>query len=117
MLKPQYRPMAILELEPANPIILKRTADQAQPGCNEFDVFRDTQKSLIKSRFVIMAALRDPRLKNRACIVREDAKHNAIQWLTDEIHVDFPTKNAGIMKVTATEPDRERRGGDGQRRR
>ena len=41
------------------------TADQAQQVQNEFEIFRDTQQSLIKSRFVIMAALRDPKLKNR----------------------------------------------------
>ena len=47
-------------------------------------------------------------MKNRACIRREDEKHNAIAWLTGEIHVDFPGKNnAGIMQVSATEPDRE----------
>ena len=93
LLKPQYMAMALLQLAPSNPTILgKLTADQAQQVANEFEIFRDTQQSLIKSRFVIMAALRDPKLKNRACILREDAKHNAIEWLTDEIRVDFPPR-------------------------
>src|SRR5208282_718753 len=67
----------------------------------------NSHQSLVTSSFVINAALRDPRLKNRACIVREDAKHNAIRWLTEEIHAEFPFKNAGIMVVTATELDKE----------
>ena len=104
-LKPQYKAEAYLELAPAMPTILgKPTADQLQI-VNEFEIFRDTQQNLIKYRFVITAALRNPKLKNRPCIIREDAKHNAIQWLTDEIHVEFPGKNAGIMKVSATEPN------------
>jgi len=107
LLKPQYKATAILELKPSSPVILTKTADQGQQITNEFEIFRDTQQSLIKSRFVIGAALRDPKLKNRACILREDAKHNTIAWLTDEIRVDFAAKNAGIMQVSATEPDKE----------
>ena len=56
----------------------------------------------------MIAALRDPNLKNRACIRRQDEKHTAVEWLTDEVHVDFPGKNnAGVIQVSATEPDRE----------
>ena len=103
--KPQYKATALLELAPAQPVLISTTtAEQSQQISNEFEIFRDTQQSLVKSRFVIMAALRDPRLKNLACIAREDAKHNAIAWLTDEIRVEFPTKSAGIMLVSATEP-------------
>ncbi len=106
--KPQYKAEALLQLAPTQPRILGRgTADQAMEVQNEFEIFRDTQKSLITSRFVIMAALRDPKLKNRACILREDATHNTIQWLASEIRVDFPAKSAGLMQVSATEPDRE----------
>jgi capsular exopolysaccharide synthesis family protein len=107
-LKPQYQAMALLEFAPSNPTILgKQTADQAQVIANEFEIFRDTQQSLIKSRFVIMAALRDPKLKNRACILREDAKHNTVEWLTDEVRVDPALKNAGLMQVSTTQPDPE----------
>ncbi len=67
--------------------------------------FAKPSRALSRADFVITAALRDPKLKNRACIQREDDKHNAIAWLTGEIRVDFATKNAGIMEVSATEPD------------
>ncbi len=108
VLKPKFKAVATLQLLSAHPTLLgKLTADQAQPVTNEFDYFRDTQQGILKDRFVMLAALRDPKLKNRACIAREDAKGNTIAWLTDEIHVDFQTKNSGIMYVSATEPDRE----------
>ena len=80
-------------------------ADQAQQVMNEFDIFRENQQQLIKNRFVIKAALRDPNLNNRACIAEQDAKHNAEAWLTNEIHADFQTKNASLMTVSATELD------------
>ena len=107
VLQPQYAATAILKLESSNPRILNNTADQAMQVAGEFEIFRDTQKTLLTSRFVIMAALRDPKLKNRACILREDATHNTIAWLSHEIRVEFPSKSAGVMEVTATEPDRE----------
>ncbi len=103
VLTPKYTAEALLELQPSQPSILgKPTADQQQVQ-NEFDIFKDNQQGLIKSRFVIMAALRDPRLKNCKRVSDQDAKHNAIAWLTGEIQVQFPYKNAGLMAISATE--------------
>lgn len=102
--KPTYKAEALLELKPSQPVVVSRTADQSQ-AMNEFEIFRETQQSLLKSRFVINAALRDVKLKNRPCIIREDLAHNAIPWVTEQIHVDFASKMAGIMQVSATLPD------------
>ena len=107
VLKPQYKAQALLELKPSVPTILGlSSADQAERVGNEFEIFRENQQNLLKSRFVIMAALRDPKLKNRACILREDAKHNTIAWLTDALRIDIG-KNSGIMQVSSTQPDRD----------
>ena len=106
LLKKHYTAEAILKLEPSQPSFTGISkADQAAQVMNEFEIFRDTQQQLIKSRFVIGAALRDANLKNRPCIAEQDAKHNAVAWLTEEIHADFQSKNAGIMRVSATELD------------
>lgn len=43
-------------------------------------------------------------MKNLPSIVREDSRHNAIQWLTSLIQVNFE-KNSGVMYVSATLPD------------
>jgi polysaccharide biosynthesis transport protein len=105
-LKPQYEAEALLTLEATPPKIISQTADQSV-GINEFEYFRETQAGLVKSRFVIMAALRDPKLKARPCMQREDDRHNAIAWLTEQIKVDFKGKNAGLMAVSASQPDKE----------
>ncbi len=98
---PAYKAEAYLKLEPAMPTILaKPTAEQSQQIQNEFEIFRSNQQDLIKNPYVIQAALRDPKLKNRKCISVQDDNHNAIGWLTNEIRVDM-SKIGGIMS-----PDR-----------
>ena len=84
-----------MQLAAAQPKILdKATADQAQQvSLMNSRFFAIPRQQLLKTRWVIIAALRDPNLKSRACIRKQDDKHNAIPWLTDEIHVDSPTKN------------------------
>ena len=74
---------------------------------NEFEIFRDTQQHLVKNYNVIKTAINDPRLKTRPCIAREDARHNAIAWLTEAVSVSFPTKAAGVMLVSSTQPDKD----------
>jgi hypothetical protein len=60
----KYKAEAFLQLNAANPTVLgKPTADQAQQIQNEFEIFRDNQQALLKSRFVIIAAMRDAKLK------------------------------------------------------
>ena len=56
-----YTATATLEFYPRDVTILPAADDKFHPV--EFELFCDTQKSLLKSRFVIMAALRDPRMK------------------------------------------------------
>jgi hypothetical protein len=101
----KFTAKALLELRLREPHILPRADEKYDPV--EFEMYRETQKNLLTSRYVIIAALRDPNLKNRACVQREDEKHNALDWLTGEIHVAFPSKNAGVMQVSATEADKE----------
>ena len=105
LLPVRYKATAYLQLSPSTPTLLgNSTADQSQQVMNEFEIFRDTQASLIKTEKVITAALRDPGLKGLQCIAQADERHDAIQWLIDAIHVEFPGKNGGVMLVSATEP-------------
>ncbi len=103
----KYSAEAVLQLAPSMPRVLNKGADSEQSYMNEFEVFRNDQAALMKARWVMIAALRDPNLKGRACVRREDDRHNAIQWLTNAISVDLPTKNTGIIKVSATETDKD----------
>jgi capsular exopolysaccharide synthesis family protein len=106
-IKPKYEAKAILVMAAVNPKILAgQTADDVGQGGEEFTIFKGNQAALIKERFVIQAALRNNKMKNLPSIVREDARHNTIQWLTNTVQVSTE-KNTGVMYVTATLPDRE----------
>ena len=59
------------------------------------------QAAVDRERFVIQA-VRNSKLKNLPCMVREDARHNTVAWLTSQIHVSFPDGKSGIMEVSAT---------------
>ncbi len=100
-----YTAKASLLLARCQPSILPSSTEKYDPV--EFEMFCDTQAQLIKTRWVIIAALRDPSLKGRACVRREDDRHNAIQWLTNAIHVDRPNKSTGVIEVSVTQTDRE----------
>ena len=108
VLKPQYKATGLLELAPSNPKILKPQPSRRPADHGEFEIFRENQAEPYQEQLRHHGG--PPRSEIEEPVLhrpQEDAKHNAIAWLTDEIHVDFPSKNAGIMKVIATEPDRE----------
>jgi hypothetical protein len=60
---------------------------------------------LFKSRYVLTAALRDPRAKNQPNVARADARHNAIEWLGEAIRVECPDPRTGILAVKLTSSD------------
>ncbi|MGA2256909.1 MAG: hypothetical protein ABSG53_19835 [Thermoguttaceae bacterium] len=97
-----YTAKAVLQLAPFQPHILPHAAEKYDPV--EFEMSRDTQAALIRTERVIIAALREPGLNKLYCIQRADERHDAIRWLTDAIHVNFPVKNSGVIYVSATEP-------------
>jgi capsular exopolysaccharide synthesis family protein len=104
-IKPKYEARAFLEIKSSSPKFLPgQTAEDVGERGDEFTIFKGNQAALIKERFVIQAALRNNKLKNLPSIVREDARHNTIQWLTSVVQVSSE-KNSGVMFVSATLPD------------
>ena len=104
-IKPKYEARAILVMAATTPKTLPgATAEDVAERGDEFTIFKGNQAALIKERFVIQAALRNTKLKNLPSIVREDARHNTIQWLTSVVQVSSE-KNSGVMYVSATLPD------------
>ena len=67
----------------------------------EFEIYKATQQQLIKSRFVLTAALRDPSVTNLACV---QAEEDPVSWLARELRVNYPGK-AEIMEVALTGTD------------
>jgi capsular exopolysaccharide synthesis family protein len=104
-IKPKYEAQAVLLVAPKNPFIYSgNLSDETTNVADEFNIFRNNQAALLKQRFVIQAALRNNKLKNQPSVVREDARHNAVPWLTSLVQVNFE-KNSGVMYVSATLPD------------
>ena len=105
LLKPKYEAEAVLYLYQSQPHVLNSTAgDDTDRTADEFNIYRGTQALLLKQRFVLMAALRNPKMKNLQSILREDARHKTIPWLTSVVQVNLE-KNSAIMKVTTSLPD------------
>jgi len=102
ILPTRYTAKAVVLLAPCEPHILSSATEKYDPV--EFEMFRDNQVSTIKSERVISAALRDPNLKDLQCLKEAEMNHDAIQWLTDTIHVEVPAKNNGVIYVSATVP-------------
>jgi capsular exopolysaccharide synthesis family protein len=99
----EYTAVAQLRIHAANPQILFSTADaRADSGPGAFEIYRDTQQLIIKSRFVLTAALRNDAVKGLPSIEREEERHNTLAWLTENLNVVFPVKNAEIMQISMT---------------
>ena len=62
--------------------------------------------ALLKQRFVLTAALRDPKLKYRfPASNAKIARHNALAWLASEVQVQPKQKGTGLIDVACTLPD------------
>ena len=62
----------------------------------KFEVFQGTQRELAKTRFVMIAALRDPEIAKLSIIQKEK---QPIEWLMDRIRIVTP-KDTEIMRVS-----------------
>jgi hypothetical protein len=76
-----------------------------QPGFDqrEWDIFCKTQLVLIKSNFVLTAALRDPKVANLPLVA---AQEDAVEWLADQLEIEF-LLNSEVLSIRM-------RGTDGQ---
>jgi uncharacterized protein involved in exopolysaccharide biosynthesis len=98
-----YTAVAVLLVERQEPSIVARGGETVDPG--EFEMFRATQMQLIKSRWVILAALRDSKIKDLPIIRRADATHVAVRMLANAIRVQAPDPHAGVVTVSITTYD------------
>ena len=78
----KYESSAILKIQQYEQIIVFENAKQRS---TEFLTYRDTQKGFIKSRGVLTAALRDPKVAE--CRTMRTVGH-PVEWLMKELNVD-----------------------------
>ncbi len=82
MVPAKYESSAILKIQQYEQVIVFENAKQRS---TEFLTYRDTQKGFIKSRGVLTAALRDPRISE--CRTMSTVGH-PVEWLMKELKVD-----------------------------
>jgi len=98
-LGPKYTAESYLRVAAQEQHLVFRTAEHV--GRSRFDIYKGTQQQLVKSRFVLTAALRDPKVANLRCVKRQK---DQIAYLGRKVKVNFPG-DAEIMEVSLREDD------------
>lgn len=91
--RPQYTATAMFKIAANQQTILFPTADRTT---TTFDVYKNTQQQYVKSRFVLIAALRKPETANLKAL-QDDP--DPVSWLARNLRVDFPG-NAELMQIS-----------------
>jgi len=78
----------------------------AQIDRDRFDIYKNTQATLLSSRYVLRVALRNPKVAKLPLIRQQQAPGDAEMWLEDRLRVRFPG-NAEVMAVSVDGDDPE----------
>ena len=73
----------------------------------EYENYLDTQAALLKSRFVLTAALKHPNVRELASVKSLDRDKDTAGWLSERLLVRVAPKNRGIIQVIVTVSDSE----------
>lgn len=88
---PEYTARALLRISSRHGTLLKQNGE----GNGDFEVYKLTQRQLIRGSFVINAALRDTEVLRLPMVEQEP---DPVAWLQSALSVNFPD-NAEIMEV------------------
>ena len=95
----RYTAHALLHVHPSTPRVLFETADTK----NNFGSYQKTQIALIKSRFVLNAALRQPKVANLALLKEEP---DPVEWLAKHLEADYKASPEVLtIKLKGDDPD------------
>ncbi len=70
---------------------------QSQVSKQEFEIFQQTQIALIRSQFVLVAALNRPDIAQLTAVAKESP--DALTWLTDGLHVNVLGGQGEILEI------------------
>lgn len=94
---PTYQASSLLRLSSTrNSLVFNK-----EEGKGDFDLFKGTQKELVRSSFVMTAALRNPAVAELS-IIRQQAE--PIDWLVNNVQVNTPS-NTEIMQISVELPE------------
>jgi beta-lactamase regulating signal transducer with metallopeptidase domain len=97
----KYTATAVLQVRFETPTIIGATPDLAQWARDRFEIYKAVQQQLLVSRFVLLAALREPQVAKLPSIRHAQQSGDPVKWLQSRLQVSFPGK-AEIMEVRLT---------------
>jgi capsular polysaccharide biosynthesis protein len=94
---PKYSASAYLRIDASDRPLIFKTADDATAGPGgDFNLYKSTQQQLVRTPFVLKAALRDTKLSSVEGIAEQE---DPVNWLKDNLKVAFPG-NGEIMQIS-----------------
>jgi hypothetical protein len=95
---------ALLQIADDGPGPLGHPARRPGPGARDFDTFKKTQLTLVRSRLILRAALARPAVAQLGVVKR---MADPVAWLEESLRADFPN-DAGILRIgLAGRPEKE----------
>jgi hypothetical protein len=98
---PNYSASAYLRIDSENRPLFSKTADTSLGNGTDFNLYRNTQAQLIKTPFVLNAALRDQKISSLQVITEQN---DALQYLAERLTVIFPG-DGELMQVSYSSTD------------
>ncbi|MBN2579197.1 MAG: AAA family ATPase [Pirellulales bacterium] len=95
---PRYTARAFFRISMEKEGILKSSDRYPQ---DQFEILKNTHQQLLRSRWVLGPALRNPEINQLPVLKREK---DQLKWLTDELSVSFPGR-AEIMEISLSLPN------------
>lgn len=93
---PKYSASAYLRIDASDRPLIFKTADDATGQGGDFNLYKSTQQQLVRTPFVLKAALRDTKLSS---VVEIAEQEDPVNWLKDNLKVAFPG-NGEIMQIS-----------------
>jgi hypothetical protein len=97
----KYTATSSLRVSSEGPAILGQPVQHSE---KEYDLYKNTQRQLLKSRYVLLAALRKPEVVKLPAVQMETQKSDPVRWLEGVVKVEFPG-DAEIMTVSVARSD------------
>lgn len=95
----RYTATSMLRIQREEPFIVTRPIQRDSDA--QFAAYKETQQQLLKSRFVLLAALRKSEVAKLPTVQAEQKNGDVVRWLENLIRIDFPG-NAEIMSVSVS---------------
>lgn len=98
LMETRYTATAYLRIAMLEDVLLSGTRTTMDDP-SRFEIFKNTQRQMIVSRFVLSSAIQKPEVARIPDIKRELREGDAVKWLADSLGVGFPG-GAEVMSIS-----------------